>query len=121
VHVVSNGSITQLSNLTRLFAYYVFDVSAEYTEDPDKVVAALNSVAEDARADPAFGALILEPLEVLGVDRFTEQGVVVKARIKTIAGQQWKVGREINRRLQKSGFSFATAQRVVQRNLTPES
>jgi moderate conductance mechanosensitive channel len=121
VHIVSNGSITQLSNLTRLFAYYVFDVSAEYTEDPDKVVAALNSAAEDARADPAFGALILESLEVLGVDRFTEQGVVVKARIKTIAGQQWKVGREINRRLQKSGFAFATAQRVVQKNLTPET
>jgi moderate conductance mechanosensitive channel len=121
VHIVSNGSITQLSNLTRLFAYYVFEVSAEYTEDPDKVVAALNSAAEDARADPAFGALILEPLDVLGVDRFTEQGVVVKARIKTIAGQQWRVGREINRRLQKSGFAFATAQRVVQKNLTPES
>lgn len=121
VHVISNGSITQLSNFTRLFAYYVFDVSAEYSEDPDRVVAALTKTADEVRTDPAFSALILEPLDILGVDRFTEQGVVVKARVKTVAGQQWKVGREINRRLQKSGFAFATAQRVVQKNLNPDS
>jgi small conductance mechanosensitive channel len=121
VHVISNGSITQLSNSTRLFAFYVFEVSTEYDEDPDRAVSSLTNVANEVRADPAFGPLILEPLEVLGVDRFTEQGVVVKARIKTIAGQQWKVGREINRRLKKSGFAFATAQRVVQKNLNPES
>jgi moderate conductance mechanosensitive channel len=121
LHVISNGSIVQLSNLTQLYSQYVFEISAGYDADPDQVVAQLTAAAEGVRADPEYGRLVLQPLEVMGVDRFTEAGVVVKARIKTVAGQQWKVGREINRRLQKAGFAFATAQRVEQRNLPQDA
>lgn len=60
----------------------------------------------------------MEPMEVAGVDRFTEQGVVVKARLKTLPHQQWKVGREVLRHLRKHcaerGITIATAQRAVQ-------
>jgi small conductance mechanosensitive channel len=53
------------------------------------------------RRDPQFGPHILEPLEVLGVDRFADSAVIIKARIKTEPIQQWMVGREFNRRLKK--------------------
>jgi small conductance mechanosensitive channel len=57
-------------------------------------------------------------VEVAGVDKFTEQGVVVKARIRTRAGEHWTVGREFNRRLRalcaERGVTIATAQRQVQ-------
>jgi small conductance mechanosensitive channel len=45
--------------------------------------------------------LLLEPLEILGVDRFGDSSVVIKARIKTLPIKQWLVGREMNRRIKK--------------------
>jgi small conductance mechanosensitive channel len=46
--------------------------------------------------------MIMDSLEVMGVDRFTESGVVIRARIKTLPIQQWAVGREMNRRIKKA-------------------
>jgi len=116
LHVIANGSITQMSNLTRTFAYYVFDVSVDPEQDPDRMLVLLRGLVDELREDKEFRPLILEPLEVWGVDRFTEQGVRVKSRVKTLAGQQWRVGREVNRRLHAraaaQGLKIATAQRV---------
>jgi small conductance mechanosensitive channel len=49
--------------------------------------------------DRAYRRLIVEPLEVAGVDRFAENAVVIRARMKTRPLQQWTIGREYNRRL----------------------
>jgi small conductance mechanosensitive channel len=51
------------------------------------------------RADPYFGDLILDDLEVFGLDAFADSAVVVKGRIKTLPIKQWEVGRELNRRI----------------------
>ena len=53
------------------------------------------------RKEPEFAFDIIEPLEVLGVDQFTESAVIIKARIKTRPIRQWVVGREFNRRMKK--------------------
>lgn len=45
--------------------------------------------------------MILEPLDVLGVDQFADSAVVIKVRIKTMPIRQWQVGREMNRRIKK--------------------
>ncbi len=101
VHTFPNGSITTLSNMTRKFSYYVFDMGVAYKEDTDHVAALMKEVAEGMRQDPEYGAMILEPLEVLGVDQFADSAVIVKARIKTRPIKQWAVGREMNRRIKK--------------------
>jgi small-conductance mechanosensitive channel len=118
LHVISNGSITAFSNQTLLFSYYVFDVCADHGQDPGRMMVLMREVDQSLREDPTFSGIILEPLEISGVDRFTEQGVVVKARIKTVASKQWSVGREFLRRLKQrcdeTGVTIATAQRAVQ-------
>jgi small conductance mechanosensitive channel len=101
VHIFPHGAITSLSNLTRWYSFYVFDVAVAFGQDPDQVVQLLREVAEGLRQDPAFQSAILDALEVLGVDRFAESEVHVKARLKTLPGQQWNVGREMNRRMVK--------------------
>ena len=45
---------------------------------------------------------IIEPIEIFGLDRFGESGIVIKARIKTLPGDQWAVGREFRKRLKKA-------------------
>lgn len=117
VHVISNGNIAQFTNLTRLYAFYVVDLTVDLDADTDQVVAIVKQAAGELQQDKELGPLILEPLEVLGVDRFTEQGVVLRSRLKIVANQQWKVGRELNRRIKKAlesnGIVIATAQRQV--------
>ena len=101
VHVFPNGAITTLSNMTREFSYYVFDVGIAYKEDTDRVVEVLNEISEEMRQEEEFRPLILEPLDVLGVDSFGDSAVVVKARLKTVPSKQWQVGRAMNRRIKK--------------------
>jgi len=45
---------------------------------------------------------ILELLEMLGVERFDESAVIIRCRIKTLPIQQWRIGREMNRRIKKA-------------------
>ena len=99
VHVFPNGAVTTLANMTRGWSGYVVDVEVPYREDPDRVIALMRRLGEELRADPAHGPLILEPLEIFGVDAFKESSMVIKARLKTLPIQQWTVGREYRRRL----------------------
>jgi small conductance mechanosensitive channel len=99
-------------------SFAVFDVPVEYSEQPDRLMETMKQVGAALQTDEVFGPMILEPLEIAGVDKFVEAGVMVKSRIKTLPGQQWAVGREFLRRLKascdKSGIRIATAQRAVQ-------
>jgi small conductance mechanosensitive channel len=99
VHIFPNGSIQTLSNLTREFSYYVFEIAVAFEQDTDRVIAILTEIAAQLRLDPAFGPAILADLDVMGVDRLGPNGVTIKARIKTLPQKQWMIGREMNRRI----------------------
>lgn len=102
VHIVPNGNIDKVKNYTYKFSYYLFDVGVAYREDVDEVMSVLKDVAEELRADPDFGPDILEPLEMLGVDEFADSAVIIKCRIKTQPIKQWRIKREMNRRIKKT-------------------
>lgn len=72
-------------------------------DNVDEVMAVLKDIAEELREDPVFNTDILEPLDMLGVDQFADSAVIIKCRIKTNPTQQWRIGREMNRRV-KSTF-----------------
>jgi moderate conductance mechanosensitive channel len=101
VHIFPNGSIQTLANMTHGYSYYVFDLGVAYKEDTDRVSQVLKAIADELMKEKEFGHLILAPLEILGVDKFADSAVIVKARIKTAPIQQWTVGREMNRRIKK--------------------
>ncbi len=99
VHTIPYSKISTISNLTKDYSYYVFDVGVAYKEDVDRVMAVMAEVGAQMQRERAFRRLIVEPLEIAGVDRFAESAVVIRARMKTRPLQQWTVGREFNRRL----------------------
>ena len=117
VHTVPFGAVTSVKNLTRDYSYYVADIAVSYGEDTDAVIDLLKEIARALKEDPAFGYFMLEPLEVVGVDRFEASSVIVKVRLKTVPLQQWSVGREFNRRVKKAfdaeGIETFSPQRVV--------
>ena len=99
LHVVPNGVIGKVKNLTKDYSYYLFDIRVWYRENIDEVINVLREVGEDLRHDSEFTNDILESLEMWGVDRFTDSAVVIQCRIKTEPLKQWRVGREMNRRI----------------------
>jgi small-conductance mechanosensitive channel len=101
VHYVPNGHIDVVTNMTKDYSRYVFDIGVAYREDVDKVIEVIKEVDEELRNDPDYKDDILEPIEILGLDQFADSAVIVKARTTTMPIKQWRVGREFNRRLKK--------------------
>jgi moderate conductance mechanosensitive channel len=110
VHIIPNGSITALANLTREYSYYIFETTLAHRADIDRAFTILDSVGAELADDDELKALILAPIEVMGVERLADSGAVIKARIKTLPSKQAAVGRELNRRvkarLDAAGISF---------------
>ena len=117
VHTVPFGNVSSVKNLTRDFSYYVADIGVAYREDTDRVIEVLKEVARGLKEDAAFSYFMLEPLEIIGVDRFENSAVIIKVRLKTLPIQQWNVGREFNRRVKKAfdaaGIETSSPQRIV--------
>ncbi|MEW6052659.1 MAG: mechanosensitive ion channel family protein [Nitrospirota bacterium] len=99
VHYVPNGQIDVVTNMTKDFSRYVFDIGVAYREDVDEVIGVIKEVDEELRNDPEYKDDILEPIEILGLDQFADSAVVIKARTTTLPIKQWRIGREFNRRL----------------------
>ena len=102
VHFVPNGLITAVTNMSRGYAHSVIDVGIAYHEDVDAAFGVMRAVAGELRADPAFGAKILDEMEVAGVERWGDSAVVLRCRFKVAALEQWNVRREYLRRLKKA-------------------
>jgi len=101
VHFIRNGQIQVVTNMTKEYGRYVFDIGVAYKEDVDHVIEVVKRVDEEMRNHPDFKDDILEPIEILGLDQFADSAVIIKARVKTKPIKQWGVGREFNRLLKK--------------------
>jgi small conductance mechanosensitive channel len=102
VHIIPNGAINTLSNMTKEWSAFVLDMGVAYSEDTDKVVKLMQDVGEEMRHDPMFGWRMIEPIEVVGVEDFSDSAVTLRARIKTKPLEQWTIGREYRRRIKKA-------------------
>jgi len=102
VHVFQNGKINSLSNMTKEWSAMIFNIGVAYKEDVDQVMRIMQQTADYMMEDSTFKDKILEPLLIMGLDRFDDSAVVIKARLKTIPGEQWALGREYRKRLKKA-------------------
>jgi small conductance mechanosensitive channel len=99
VHIVPNGKIDVVTNKTKEWSRALLDVGVAYKEDVDRVIAVLKEVGADLQADPEWSRALLEPMEVLGVQNLGESSVDIRIYFKTLPDRQWKVGRELRRRI----------------------
>ncbi|MBN1885407.1 MAG: mechanosensitive ion channel family protein [Candidatus Krumholzibacteriota bacterium] len=102
VHVVPNGEITTLTNMTKEWSRALVEIGVAYKEDIDMVIGILGEVAAEMREDAEYGPMMLEPLEVLGLDSFGDSSVNIKVMMKTLPIKQWAVAREFRRRVKKT-------------------
>jgi len=102
VHMIPNGTIATVTNLTKDFSYAVVQLGVSYRADVDAAIAVLTEVGAELRRDPQFAPDLLEDLEVIGVDAFTESRVQIALHVKTVPSKQWRVARELRRRIKKA-------------------
>jgi small-conductance mechanosensitive channel len=102
VHTIPYSSVGAFANMTKDFSYYLVECSVSYRENVDEVSDLLRKVGDELKRDPKFGPRMLAPIEIIGLDRFEESAVIVRARLKTLPGSQWDVGREFNRRMKQT-------------------
>lgn len=102
VHFVPNGQIGSLTNRTYDWARALVEIPVGPNEDVDKVMARLLQVADDLKADPDWNEDIVDQPQMLGVDKFTESGVIIKLLLKTEPDRMFPVRRELLRRVKKA-------------------
>jgi small conductance mechanosensitive channel len=99
VQVFPNGTITALANLSKQFAYAVVDVKVAYDENIDRVIGTAREVGAAMSRDEAWGALVLGPLEVIGIESLADGAATLRVKFKTLPLNQGRVGNELRRRI----------------------
>jgi small conductance mechanosensitive channel len=94
-HIIPFSSVDSVSNSMRGFAFHVADLRISREEDIDMVKSLMRQAFDQLMKTP-HQADVLEPLEMNGVVSFEEGVMVIRARIKTLPGRQWGVGRAYN-------------------------
>ena len=99
VQVFPNGTITALANLSKQFSYAIVDMRVAYSENIDRVIGTMREVGAAMQRDPAWAPVVLEPLEVLGIESLADGAASIRAKFKTRPLNQGKVANELRRRL----------------------
>jgi len=117
LHIIPNGQITTVSNMTRGWSRAVLEIGVDYATDLDRAIGVFRAEAERFAADPSWSWCLSGPPEVPGVERFEDSSIVVRVLLRTVPGKQWDVAREFRRRikarLDAEGISIPFPQRVV--------
>lgn len=101
VHYIRNAMIDVVTNYTREFSYYLFDIGVAYKENIAEVINVLKEIDEEFRKNSDVKQYVLAPIEILGLDSFGNSAIIIKARIKTVPIKQWEVGRAFNLRIKE--------------------
>lgn len=96
-HIVPNGQIVRVKNMSKEWARAVIDVLLSYEADLEVAVDALGAATRRLKADPEIAPYLLEDPEVWGVEGLEDSRVKVRVVAKTLPLKQWTVARELRR------------------------
>lgn len=118
---VPNGAITRVGNKSQQWARALLDVNVVYGTDVDEAERLIKATADALWNDPEWGDTIIEEPEVWGVEQLAAESIHIRLVVKTQPSQQFKVTRELRRRLlqafEANGIEVPTG-RVVIRDST---
>jgi small conductance mechanosensitive channel len=121
LHIVPNGAIQIVSNMTRDWSQVTLHVSADYSENSDRVVELLEQVAAEFYSDARFKDDVVSEPQVPGIERVHGNEVDYLMLVKVRPGKQYGVARELRRRIkttfEKNNIKAGTPAQVVIGNL----
>jgi small conductance mechanosensitive channel len=96
VWYVRNGEILRVGNKSQGYAVAVVDLPVAHSADIGEATELLSRVSQEVVEREGIKEQVLEPVEVLGVDRVGPEGVTLRMIVKVQPGQQWAVQRALN-------------------------
>lgn len=99
VHIIPNGEIKAVTNMTKEWSACVLNIGVAYKEDIGHVIDVLKRVGDEMYNDEKFRPMLLGPLDIKGVDDLADSAVMIKVSFRTKPIKQWDVGRELRRRV----------------------
>ena len=95
LHTIPFGTVTAVSNLSRLFSTHKAEVHISRSADIDQVCKIMLEIDSEMRNDPIYAALILEPLSIKGIELMNSTQIAILASQNTKKGEQFTVKRHL--------------------------
>jgi moderate conductance mechanosensitive channel len=95
---IPHGLARIVVNQTRDWSRVDYRIAVGAGTDADEALELLRSTIEEMAAEPEWRDAITA-IEFSGVQSFSRMGMVLRARVKTAPGEQWRVSRELHRRV----------------------
>jgi small-conductance mechanosensitive channel len=97
LHIVPNGEVRIVTNLTREWSRAIVDFKIDNSQEMDRIVKVLTEASETFAQDPIQSPMLLENPQVVSPLRGADGSVQVRVMVKTVAGKQWEVMRELEK------------------------
>jgi moderate conductance mechanosensitive channel len=114
---IRNGEIITVTNRSRDWARMDFTVLVDYDTDAKQAMTLMQDVFMAMQSDPAWGRKLIGEPDILGVEQFERDGMLLKLRTETQPGKQFDVTREfrfrLNQAFKDAGIKIPIPQREV--------
>ncbi len=124
LHIIPNGEINMVSNMTRGWSRAVLEIGIAYGSDVDRALRVFRDEAARFSEDAAWKPRLDGPLEVPGIESLGDSAVVIRVLARTQPAAQWDVAREFRRRIKNrldaEGIEIPFPQRTVHFRLEPD-
>jgi small-conductance mechanosensitive channel len=96
---IANGVLRQNVNMSRDWSRVLVSVPLPRESDIEAAIDRIDAVCEAMAQDPKFAPMLIETPSVTGVDELGAENVEVRVAGRSLPVQQWKVERELRRRI----------------------
>ncbi|MEL6456038.1 MAG: mechanosensitive ion channel family protein [Cyanobacteria bacterium J06623_5] len=103
---IPNSRISIIQNLSKDWSQVDLSIAVSPSTDLLKAMTTLKQTAVDLSEDSDWRRAILEPPDLLGVETVDYRGITLRLLLKTQPLQQWRVARELRKRI-KDAFDTA--------------
>jgi small-conductance mechanosensitive channel len=101
LHIIPNGTITQVTNLTRSWGRVAVDVDVPW-KDSDGAQTAVQEAAESLGKDPAWADALLDPPRVTGIEKIGPGVVTLRTVARVDPYRRDDVARDLRRRIKEA-------------------
>jgi small-conductance mechanosensitive channel len=113
IHFIPNGEIKVVTNLTKSWSTPLVRIPVSLVEDPDRVIAAIETMLVEFCEDPRVKMHLLEGPRILGIEDVNTGQFTLLLQAKTVPEQRLFVARALRlailERLRAEGISLHTA------------
>ena len=101
LHIIPNGQIAQVSNLTRSWGRVAVDIDVLW-RDADRATTAIRRAADSLGNDPAWADALLDPPHVTGIEKISGGAVTLRTIARVDPYRRDDVARDLRTRIKAS-------------------